>query len=202
MTDGRVRVLVRFWVGTILLGLSLGSCGGGSAGAGDARSSGAEEGECLDASGPSLCDALVGHFSRCGGADAERQHLEEDCLATWGDFSGRANGCFVKQLTECLAGPCEAADSERCFREATVAADPGSFDRQAAAACTSKGECQGLSDGWVGRCVQRFDQCSADRFLCSTAASLKRGYRQNLETCFSRDCGTLEDCVYSAMGYP
>lgn len=186
----------------VVLGVSLVSCGSGASSGEGAQQANAGDGTCLDTtSSDSLCDTLVEHFARCTPGETTRAHLVEDCRATWGGFSERTNGCFLEQLAECMEGPCETVDAERCFREATVASDPDSFDESSRAACTSSGECDGLGDGWMGRCVQRLEECSEGGDLCATAVSLKRPFRGQVESCFDEECSAIEDCIYAAMGH-
>jgi hypothetical protein len=183
-----------------LVVLAVAGCGSGASPG--TKEAGAASSSCLDAAGPgSLCETLVSHFTRCTETATSREHLHEDCRATWGDFSSRANGCFVKRLAECLSGPCESVNSERCFREATVAADPDSFDAASGKACREDGECAGVADGWMERCTGRFAACSADGDLCSSAVSLQRRFRKEVDACLAEECGSLEDCVYTAMGH-
>lgn len=182
------------------LGWLLGGCGSGSAAAGSARQ--ATQDQCLDATASgSLCEALVSYVMRCTSPDNPRQELGQDCRSTWGHFAERANGCFVDRLNECLSGPCDAVDAEQCFRQATVASDPDSFDASASEACTVRGECSGAAEGWMARCVQRFEACGIQSESCATAVSLKRRYRAEAEGCFDEDCEVLEDCVYAVTGY-
>lgn len=182
------------------LGITATACGSGApAGAKEADSTSSS---CLDSAGPSsLCETLVGHFTRCTETTTSKQHLNEDCRATWGDFSSRANGCFVQRLADCLSGPCESVNSERCFWEATVASDPESFDAASGKACRESGDCDGVADGWMAQCTQRFEACSADGDLCSSAVSLQRRFRGDVDACLAEECGSLEDCVYAAMGH-
>lgn len=200
----RSRVLGRWMAGigvVFLSGAALGACGSGSASSSAPRAS-AGGGACLDATADgALCETLVSYFARCTASKGSTRELGEDCRATWGHFASRANGCFVERLGECLGGPCESVDTERCFREATVASDPESFDASSGEACTAEGDCDGVTDGWMGRCVQRFDDCSVESDLCATAVSLTRPYRSEVEGCFEQECGALADCVYAVTGH-
>lgn len=206
LQDGFVRSwptrswAARSWLGAVALG-ALVSCGSGSAGGAAQKAPSGGGGACLDqAAKGSLCETLVSHFTRCTETSTSKQHLTEDCQATWGGFSERVNGCFVQKLGECLSGPCDSVDAERCFWAATVASDPDSFDATSRKACLESGQCDGVPDGWMGRCAQRFDECSADADLCATAVSLQRRFRGEVDGCLAEECGTLEDCVYAAMG--
>lgn len=183
-----------------VLGLVFGGCGSGSATSGSVRQ--AAEDNCLDATASgSLCEALVGYVVRCTSPQNSREELGQDCRSTWGHFADRANGCFVGRLDECLRGSCDSVDAERCFRQATVASDPESFDASSSEACTARGDCSGAADGWMARCVQRFEDCGLQSESCATAVSLKRPYRNEAESCFDQECGALEDCVYAVTGY-
>jgi hypothetical protein len=180
-------------------------CGSGSAvtepGHGGVASSANAGGQCVDAPPKQeLCDILVGHFSRCTKTNMPAQHLVDDCRNTWSGFTTRANACFTEQLSECLAAaPCEQVDTERCFREATVASDPDSF-AQAPDRCIGQGDCQGDAGSWLSRCEARFGECGAFEDVCKTALSLQRRYRSEVDACLSGGCDALEDCVYRALG--
>ena len=184
----------------LLVGLVFGGCGSASAPAGSARQAGQDN--CLDAAtSGSLCEALVGYVLRCTSPQNSREELGQDCRSTWGHFAERANGCFVERLDECLRGPCDSVDAEHCFRQATVASDPESFDASSSEACTVRGDCNGAAGGWMARCVQRFEECGLQSESCDTAVSLKRPYRSEAESCFDQECSALEDCVYAVTGY-
>lgn len=195
----------RGWLSSVWLAIVVGliAAGCGSSGAAGTQTGTRPGGEsCLDAaSSGSLCDTLVDHFARCAAGGVSREHLIEDCRATWGDYSDRANGCFLSELSGCMGGPCEGVDAERCFREATVASDPDSFDARTGAACASDGDCDGRDDGWMGRCVDKLEGCSKTGDLCATAVSLKRPFRGQVDGCLEEGCATLEDCIYAAMGH-
>jgi hypothetical protein len=179
-------------------------CGGGSAASAPEHGGGASDAssgaQCVDAPPKNdLCDILVGYFSRCAKTSMPSEYLVDDCRNTWSGFTTRANACFTEQLSKCLAAPCEQVDTERCFREATVASDPESFS-QAPDQCIDQGDCQGNAGAWLSRCEKRFGECGAFEDVCKTALSLQRRYRTEVDACLSGGCDALEDCVYRALG--
>ncbi len=123
----------------------------------------------------------------------------DDCRNTWSGFSTRANACFTERLASCLSAPCGEVDTERCFREATVASDPESF-ASGAKSCIDEGACKGDPGGWLASCEKRFDECGAFEDVCKTAVSLQRQHRKDVDACLTGGCDSLEDCVYRALG--